>query len=66
MGFLRFFHELSSIPLFKNKKIQALVNIYVFLTEGFECAHQLCIVNYCVFWPQVGTMKSIFDKVEWK
>ena len=37
IGFLIFFQGLSSIPLGKNKKIQALVKCYVFLTQKVEC-----------------------------
>ncbi len=37
MGFLTFFHVLSSISLVKNKKIQALAKFYVFLTQQIEC-----------------------------
>ena len=34
---LRFVQILSSTSLLKNKKIQALVKFYVFLTQKFEC-----------------------------
>ena len=37
IGFLTFFHGLSSISLVKNKKIQALVKIWVFLIQKLEC-----------------------------
>ena len=34
---LRFFLAFASISTVKNEKIQALVNLYVFLTQNFEC-----------------------------
>ena len=37
LGFLTFFHGLSSISLGKNKTIQALIKFYVFLTEKIGC-----------------------------
>ena len=58
-----FSHVLSSIFLTKNKKIQALVKFYVFLTQKFECTYEKSIIACGCYLSGVSTVLRVHIRI---